>query len=72
MPPKVNTGMLALIFILLALAVLTLVPYPANKVSDLGYRSMCPFAPWSTLVLMLGAGLAAAIRQYLNEQAKRR
>ena len=71
MSPKLNTGLLAPIFLLLGLAVLTLVPYPAAKVSDLGYRSLCPFAPWSTLVLLLGAGLIWAVRQYVNEQAKR-
>jgi hypothetical protein len=40
-------------------------PFSASKTNDLGYFSACPFAPWSTLALLLAAGVLWAIRQYL-------
>lgn len=46
-------------------AVLTLIPSDVKIVSDLGYHSLCPFAPWSTLLLLLAAGIVAAFRSYL-------
>jgi hypothetical protein len=46
-------------------AVLTLIPTDVKIVSDLGYHSLCPFAPWSTLLLLLAAGVIAAMRSYL-------
>jgi hypothetical protein len=33
--------------------------------SDLGYKSLCPFAPWSTLILLFFTWLALAVRRYL-------
>ena len=46
-------------------AILTLFPAPARIKNDLGYYSLCTFAPWSTLLLLLVAGMFAAIRTYL-------
>jgi hypothetical protein len=60
-----NTMLLALVIVLVGLAIFTLLPFSASKPNDLGYVSTCPFAPWSTLTLLLGAGVAWAIRQYL-------
>lgn len=56
----------ALVF--LALAVATLVPSAGLKISDLGYATFCPFAPWSTFALLFFAGLSWAIRRYLKSQ----
>jgi len=64
-----NTILLGLVVLFVGLAVLTLLPFTAPKENDLGYMSMCPFAPWSTLSLLLVAGLIWAIRQYLITRA---
>jgi hypothetical protein len=60
-----NLGLLILIWILAGAAALTMLPLSAPKANDLGYVSACPFAPWSTLALLLVAGLIWAVRQYL-------
>jgi len=60
-----NLGLLILVWLFVAGAALTLLPLPAPKANDLGYVSACPFAPWSTLALLLVAGLIWAVRQYL-------
>jgi hypothetical protein len=64
-----NTILLGLIVLFVGLAVLTLLPFTAPRANDLGYISMCPFAPWSTLSLLLVAGVIWAIRQYLITRA---
>ena len=46
-------------------AVLTIIPSDTKIASDLGYHSLCPFAPWSTLLLLLLAGIIAAMRSYM-------
>jgi hypothetical protein len=48
--------------------VVTLVPYSSPTVSDLGYRTLCPFAPWSTITLLFLAGLAWLVRRHINAQ----
>ena len=66
--PSHNTrdGLLfGLVMVFAGLAALTLIPFSASKSNDLGYSSMCPFAPWSTLALLFVAGVIWAIRQYL-------
>jgi len=64
-----NTILLGLIVLFVGLAILTLLPFTAPRANDLGYMSMCPFAPWSTLALLLVAGVIWAIRQYLVTRA---
>ncbi|HYL35529.1 MAG TPA: hypothetical protein VEV17_06420 [Bryobacteraceae bacterium] len=64
-----NSLLLALVIILVGLAVWTLLPLPAPKANDLGYISACPFAPWSSLALLIAAGVVWAIRQYLVTRA---
>ncbi len=64
-----NAMLLALVIVLVGLAVFTLLPFSASKANDLGYVSTCPFAPWSSLVLLLAAGVVWAIRQYLITRA---
>lgn len=48
---------IAAILIVLASGV-TAIPFPtAKKASHLGYRALCPFAPISTIFLLLVAGI---------------
>lgn len=54
------------LFVVLAAA--TLVPFSTPMVSDLGYHTLCPFAPWSTLTLLFLAWLARVLRGYVNQQ----
>lgn len=56
----------AILFVLLA--AVTLVPYSTPMVSDLGYHTVCPFAPWSTLTLLFLGWLAWILRGYINQQ----
>jgi tryptophan-rich sensory protein len=65
-----NRGLLILIWILAALAVVPMLPWAASKTNDLAYYSLCPFAPWSTLALLLVAGVIWAIRQYFETRAQ--
>lgn len=66
-----STVLFFVMLVLIGLAISTALPFYAARVNDLGYHSFCPFAPWSTLGLLLGAGLAWSIRQYLDDQVKR-
>jgi hypothetical protein len=50
------------------LALVTLAPYSNRMVSDLGYHTLCPFAPWSTLTLLFLAGLAWVVRRHIDAQ----
>jgi hypothetical protein len=65
-----NTILFGLALLIAGLAILTLLPFSAPRANDLGYVSMCPFAPWSTLALLVVAGLIWAIRQYLITRAE--
>jgi biotin transporter BioY len=60
--------LLAGVIVFLVLAAATLVPSAAPKISDLGYSTFCPFAPWSTLALLFFAGLSWAIRRHVDSQ----
>ena len=64
-----DTGLLVLVVLLVCLAILTLLPFSTSKPNDLGYASTCPFAPWSTVALLMAAGLIWAIRSYLQTRA---
>ncbi len=46
-------------------AAVTLIPYAALTVSDMGYRTLCTFAPWSTITLLFLAGLGWVIRRHI-------
>lgn len=46
-------------------AILTLIPAHTSHKSDLGYFSLCPFAPWSTLMLLVVAGIFWVVRGYI-------
>jgi len=44
-------------------AIITLVPSPHDaELNHLGYKSMCSFAPWSTLSCIILAGTSCVIR----------
>ena len=49
-------------FVWLVAAGATLIPDPTQQVNRISYHSTCPYAPWSSLVLIgLAAGCLAAI-----------
>ena len=64
-PSTRNQTLLIAAYLLIGAAVLTLIPSDVKIASDLGYHSLCPFAPWSALLLLLAAGILAAFRSYL-------
>jgi hypothetical protein len=49
-------------------AAVTLLPSSSLMISDLGYHTFCPFAPWSTITLLFLAGLAWMIRKHVDSQ----
>lgn len=58
--------------VLLVLSAATLVPHSSSAtVSDLGYYTFCPFAPWSTLALLFFAWLAWVLRSHIKSQPAR-
>jgi hypothetical protein len=58
----------AIVVLFGVLAVVTLVPFSNHMVSDLGYHTLCPFAPWSTLTLLFLGWLTWTVRGYINQQ----
>jgi hypothetical protein len=62
--------LLALAIVFAAMAISTLIPYSSLMINDFGYHSLCPFAPWSTLVLLFGGGLCWMFRRYISGQLK--
>ena len=60
--------LLASTILFLVLAAVTLLPSSSLMTSDLGYSTLCPFAPWSTLTLLFFAGLSWVVRQYVKAQ----
>jgi hypothetical protein len=66
MPKKTAGALLLLLTVAAAGAALaTLIPADAIHKNDLGYLSLCPFAPWSTLALGFVAVLIWLIRGYV-------
>lgn len=66
---QVANSLLGVALLLAIAALLTLIPFSAAKMNDLGYHSMCPFAPWSSLALLVAAGVAWLIRSYVLTRA---
>ena len=64
---KKTLGAMMLVPIIAALGagLATLIPWPGPHRNDLGYMSLCPFAPWSTLMLLMVAGVLWVVRGYL-------
>ena len=65
---SLSSLLLWLIVLLVASAAVTLLPHDSPHVNDMGYHSLCPFAPYSTGTLLFVAGLAWIVRAYLNSQ----
>jgi len=69
MSRQTSSSLLFAIAIVLAVgAAVTALPYSASTISDLGYYTLCPFAPWSTLALLLLAGVSWVVRRYIDAQ----
>jgi hypothetical protein len=62
--------LLTVSILFLALALVTLLPFPSSKMSDLGYSALCPFAPWSTLVLLLLGGVTWVVRSHISSRPR--
>lgn len=58
--------LLASAVVFLALAIATLLPFPTTTTSDLGYHALCPFAPWSTLMLLFLGGIGWALHRHVK------
>jgi hypothetical protein len=58
--------LLATAILLVTLAVATLLPHDSREISDLGYHTFCPFAPYSTITLLLLAGLGWMVRKHIE------
>lgn len=65
---KLSALLLASSAVLVVLALTTLIPHSNAMISDLGYHTLCPFAPWSTLTLLFLAGLGWIVRQHVEAQ----
>lgn len=66
---QASNALFGIAITLVIIALLTLIPFSAAKMNDLGYHSICPFAPWSTLALLFVAGVAWMIRGYVQTRA---
>jgi hypothetical protein len=60
-----NQFLVVLACLFVVSGIITLLPARASLVNDLGYSSLCPFAPRSSIILLLGAGICVAIRNYM-------
>jgi len=61
-----NQIVLAVACLFMVAAGITLLPgSPKSLENDLGYHSLCPFAPWSSLFLLVPVGICAFLRNYL-------
>jgi len=65
-----NLLLVAAILLLIGAAVTLLPPSSSSSatVSDLGYFTLCPFAPYSTLTLLFLAGVAWLVRKHIGAQ----
>lgn len=59
------TALVGLAVLLIALAVLTTLPFPSSRPNLIGYRSLCAFVPLSTIILLGVAGFALLFRSRL-------
>jgi len=54
--------LLALTVVAAVLACVTLLPVESHPTNAIGYRSVCTWAPWSTLILLAAAGASCKMR----------
>lgn len=65
---NVSSLLQASALLLVVLAAATLLPNGGSRmISDMGYHSLCPFAPYSTGSLLLLAGLARVIEKHVKQ-----
>ena len=64
----ISSVLLVLTLALIVSGLATLIPASSKMISDLGYYTFCPFAPYSTGSLLLLAGLAWVVRQHIRRQ----
>ena len=62
-----SSALLGLAVLLIALAVLTTLPFPSSRPNLIGYRSLCAFVPLSTIILLGVAGFALVFRSSLAQ-----
>lgn len=67
-----STILLGLAILLVALAVLTILPFPSSRTNLIGYHSLCAFVPLSTLILLGVAGFVAVMRSILYSPRSQR
>lgn len=65
---NLSSVLLGAAILLAVLAGVTLLPSSSLKISDLGYSTLCPFAPWSTITLLFLGGVAWVVRRYVDSQ----
>ncbi|BCS98410.1 hypothetical protein DSLASN_40420 [Desulfoluna limicola] len=54
-------------WILILAGASTLIPWAAaSEANVIGYKSLCPFAPFSTLICMMGANILLTLRKRLT------
>jgi len=63
---NLSTMLYALAIALAVGAATTLLPHASLTISDMGYHTLCPFAPWSTITLLVLAGLSWVIRRHID------
>jgi hypothetical protein len=66
-----STILLILGIVLVALAALTVLPFPSSHTNLIGYHSLCAFVPLSTLILLGGAGFVMVMRSTLYTNSSR-
>jgi hypothetical protein len=63
---NLSTALYVFAIAMLVGAAVTLVPHNSLQLSDLGYHTLCPFAPWSTLTLVVLAGLGWLVHRHID------
>jgi hypothetical protein len=61
----------AVMFLLLGLALFTLIPHEASAPDFFGFHTLCSFAPLSTLILLGIAGFVRAMRNSVYRRLPR-
>ncbi len=69
--PIKSTAMAVVAVALILAGASTLIPWSSiTEANTLGYRSLCPFAPFSTLICAMGANTLLALRKRLTPPAE--
>lgn len=63
---SLSSLLLAIAMLLGVLGLVTLLPHQGTLQSDLGYYTLCPFAPWSTLTLLVLGGLCWMVHRHID------